>query len=145
MTMVDDNDYEYLNQWKWHCTSDNYAVRCSSMNAIGKRTLIYMHVAIMPHPEGMKTDHKNHNTLDNRRPNLRICTHSQNLANSVRAINNSSGRKGVCWKKQLGKWCVQIGYHGKRMHVGYYDSIEDATNAYSHKAKELFGEFAYFD
>lgn len=104
-----------------------------------------MHLSVMGHPYGMKTDHVNRNTLDNRRSNLRVCTHSQNLANSVRAINNRSGKKGVCWKKENNKWCVQIGYHGVRTHVGYYDSIEDAAMAYDNKAKELFGEFAYIN
>ena len=137
---VDDEDFEYLNQWKWCIDDRNYAKRAVNIN--GKQSWIKMHRIIMNAPGKMEVDHVNRNNLDNRKSNLRICTHSQNIANSKKPITNTSGVKGVHWKKNNNKWESYIGYQGKKIYIGLFDDIEKAAIAYKNKAHELFGEFA---
>lgn len=86
-------------------------------------------------------DHVNYNTLDNRRENLRLATRSQNRANTQKQRNNKSGYKGVSWSKKARKWVAQI----DSVHIGYFNTPEEAHVAYCEKAKELFGEFARFN
>ena len=85
-------------------------------------------------------DHINHNGLDNRRPNLRLATRSQNAANLGPYANNTSGYKGVDFNR--GKWRARIREGGVRYFLGYFETAEDAARAYDTKAHELFGEFA---
>jgi hypothetical protein len=142
VAIVDDCDYEYLSQWKW-LYSDGYAERKIRINEKSKH--IRMHQYILFAPDGMEVDHKNRSRLDNRRDNLRICTHSQNEANRSIFPNNISGKKGVSWDKVNKKWRAVIEYNYKYIHIGRYKDINDASEAYNRKAKELFGEFAYVE
>ena len=95
----------------------------------------------------VEVDHEDHNGLNCQRYNLRIATHSQNLANMLIPARNTSGIKGVykyvsnSWKTS-NKWKAQISFKGKRKHLGYFDSKEEAQAAYDKAAIELFGEFA---
>jgi hypothetical protein len=88
-------------------------------------------------------DHINHIKHDNRWINLRDATNSQNHANQVKPKNNTSGYKGVCWNKQDKKWRAKIEYMYKDIHIGYYTTAEEASEAYKKKATELNGEFSY--
>ena len=139
--LVDDEDYEWLNQWKWYKNNDGYATRCAWIGHGYIR--YYMHRVIMNTPKGMFTDHINQNRLDNRRSNLRVCNLVQNLANRPKNITNHSGAKGVSWHKCRKKWDAQIKYCGKYIHIGSFDSLEEASKAYQNKASELLGEFVY--
>lgn len=87
-------------------------------------------------------DHKNLNKSDNRWNNLRIATASQNQANRRAGRNNTSGFKGVSWSKQAKKWRSRFKKDGKETHIGYFDTPEDASLAYSNAAKRIHGEFA---
>ncbi len=113
IALVADADYDWLNQWKWYVLKDRsgsfYAVRSSSQKK-GKRYPIYMHRLILGLERGDKRegDHRNHNTLDNRRSNLRICTQQQNLTNQKPRSNGTSKYKGVTWDKHRKKWYAQI-------------------------------------
>jgi hypothetical protein len=139
VAIVDDEDYEYLNQWKWCVTDTGYAIRQASRPS---KKGIRMHRVIMQTPDGMDTDHINGNKLDNRRCNLRICTRSQNLQNSLAHSNNTSGRKGVSWSTLHQKWVAQIktntGYH----YLGLFSDIADAVKTYDVAARKYFMEFA---
>jgi hypothetical protein len=90
-------------------------------------------------------DHINHDTLDNRRQNLRKCTGTQNKTNSKIYRNNKSGFKGVHWHKRDGTWGASIGYNGKQIHIGYFATLEEAARAYNETARQLHGEFAYLN
>lgn len=141
--IVDAADYEWLNQWNWQAA---WREACKSFYA--HRTqhthgeFIGMHSLIM---NCKNVDHKNHDTLDNRRGNLRRCTTSQNHYNRAKAPSNKSGFKGVCWSKEMHKWVVQIKVAKKNTVVGYFTSVEDAARAYDEAAKKLHGEFAYLN
>lgn len=87
-------------------------------------------------------DHINGNPLDNRRENLRLATRSQNMANSTRRSDNTSGYKGVCWDKGMQKWRAGLSVNGKTRYLGCFDSPEQAHAVYLEAAKALHGEFA---
>lgn len=140
-TIVDDDMFEYLNQWKWHCDSNGYAARYTS-SKLGDRRMVLMHRVVAITPEDMFTDHINRDRLDNRKENLRVCTHSQNQANRNMNKNNTSGHRGVRWDKDRGKWYTSIDCNKETTFLGRFDDPKEAARVYEEKAKELFGEFS---
>lgn len=84
-------------------------------------------------------DHINGNPSDNRWANLRVATHRQNLANCKLKTNNSTGYKGV--SKNRGKYQAQIRVEGKRLMLGRFNTMQEASVAYEQKAVEFFGEY----
>jgi hypothetical protein len=104
--------------------------------------ILLMHRVIMGvnGPE-LHIDHINGNGLDNRKSNLRVVSRSQNMWNSRKPCTNSSGYKGVCMDKEKGKWVSHIKKHNKQMHLGYFNTPEEAYEAYCKAAKELHGDF----
>lgn len=147
VTQVDDEDYEYLNQLKWHVYKRHNTFYAQHTVTLinGNRTNIQMHRLIMNPPNNMQIDHINHNGLDNQKNNLRICTQSQNSMNQNSHKNSSSKYKGISWHKLRSKWESQIKYKGKHIHIGLYKTEVEAAKAYDEKAKELFGEFAHIN
>ena len=130
--MVDDEDFEYFNQWKWHLSDSGYAKRSQHTKLKFKKyknKIIWMHRLINNTPRGFLTDHENRNKLDNRRSNLRTADKSLNGINRGKQNNNASGFKGVYWHKKANKWMVDITIKGKYIYLGLYCSIEDAINA----------------
>ncbi len=139
VAIVDAGDYDRLACHKWHAkrVGDSfYAARSEG------RTMIFMHREILNAPDGLVCDHKNHDALDNRRSNLRICTQAENCRNSRPRKGGTSQYKGVSWHNKAHKWRASICYDGVNKHIGYYDYEQDAAIAYDDMAIELFGEFA---
>ena len=102
-----------------------------------------MHRVILNTPMGMDTDHINGNGLDNRRCNLRICTHAENISNQRKYSNTMLSKfKGVSWDKSRNRWIVYIGVHPKRIFLGRFKTEIDAAIAYDNAARKYFGEFA---
>ena len=129
--LVDDEDFDYINQWKWSFNG-SYAVRgkyIGRVNGKDRYERIYLHRDLNKTPKGMETDHINRNKLDNRRCNLRTVTKSKNNNNRDAYKNNICGVCGVNWYKQMKKYCSRIVVNGKRMHLGYFDNLEDAIKA----------------
>ncbi len=142
IALVDDEDFEWLMQWKWFY-HDGYAATNSGKwpNRKGAK----MHRLIMNTPSGMETDHINCDKLDNRRSNLRICDGTQNQANTNLRNLNTSGYKGVSRhnnRGKPGKWRAQIAIRGKKIHIGLFENLEDAARAYDETAIKYYGEFA---
>jgi hypothetical protein len=97
----------------------------------------------MATPKGKDTDHINGDTLDNRRCNLRVCSHQQNISNRKKQRNPTTSQyKGVHLDKARGKWHAKLRSHGRMVHIGYFTSEEDAAQAYNEAARKHFGEFA---
>ncbi len=146
--IVDEEDYEFLSQWKW-CYHFGYAVRTQYFQGDKKdkriRKFIKMHRFILNTPNGMDTDHINMNKLDNRRKNLRVATRSQNQANKKSQINSSSQYKGVGWHKRKKKWTAQISVNNRLIHLGGFSTEEKAALAYNEAAKKYYGEFGRFN
>lgn len=125
-----------LDVHKWS-VSDGYA----SANIDGK-TNVRMHRYLMNPPKGFEVDHVNMNRLDNRRSNLRICSSAENRQNTGKRPSNTTGYKGVGWKKETAKYVARIQKDGKLYHIGYFTNTIEAARAYNKKALELHGEFA---
>lgn len=140
VALVDDEDYERISRWKWHYTPNGYAAH--TIWSPEKKVNRGMHREVMQTPPGLETDHINGNKLDNRRENLRICTSSQNKANSGLSKMNTSGYKGVRWRESRQKWEVDIRKDGRKVFLGRFDDIIEAAKAYDLAAKAHYGEFA---
>lgn len=125
--LVDDEDFAWLNQWRW-CDAGGYAMRIKTKN--GKRTSIRMSRLILGLESGdpREADHKNRNTRDNRRSNLRIVTHAGNMQNQAKRPKTSRHR-GVCFHKRSGKWVAQVCVKGRVIWLGGFDNEEDAAKA----------------
>jgi hypothetical protein len=142
---VDDEDYEFLNQYKWHLTSKGYAARrrhYPSSRKDQKFKIFLMHRVVMFADEPYQVDHWNGDTLDNRKDNLRICTPTQNRGNVNVQSNSTTGYKGVSFEKSIGRYRAYINFQGERHNLKTFKTPEEAAQVYNAKAKELFGEFA---
>ncbi|WP_204371549.1 HNH endonuclease [Burkholderia multivorans] len=145
VALVDDDDYEHISQYKWHVSSSGYARRnVPHPTKYGKRTLLLMHRAIMglSHDDKREVDHIDGNRLNNCRANLRICSHSENARNKSPYAHSTVGLKGVTKKGGGERWKAQIMLNGRRKHLGYFATPEEAHAAYRKAAAELHGEFA---
>lgn len=127
--IVDDADFDWLMQWKWHAqwsrhTKSFYAQRNTHLPN-GKRTLLLMHRLILglKHGDRREGDHINHDTLDHRRSNLRIVTHQENQW-------NRHNPKGYHWNQSAKKFNAKIKVNGKFKFLGYYDTASNAHAAY---------------
>jgi hypothetical protein len=135
--IVDDEDYDYLNQWKWCLTTSNYVRRWQ------KGKTIYLHRVILKViDKNIFVDHIDMNTLDNRKINLRICTRSQNAMNRNKTIKNTTGYKGVIFQPNRNKYYAKIKLNSKIIFLGHYIDPIDAARAYNAAALKYHGEFA---
>ncbi len=144
--LVDDSDYDKLTCHPWRlCDTGRHhcAIRAQWKNK--KVKMIIMAREIMDCPMGMMVDHKNHNQLDNRRSNLRICTNQQNQANSFSQKGGTSKYKGVSYNTRRNHWVSVICCNGKVTYLGSFEKEEDAARAYDKKALEVFGEYAHLN
>ncbi len=141
VAVVDESDFDFLNQWHWWIDG-KYAVRIVKKSG-QKPKRFYMHRVILNTPDGMETDHINGDKLDNRKSNLRICTRLENCHNRKKYRNGIKSKfKGVSVFKGTGRFCAYLRNCGKKIHLGYFDSEDDAARAYNEHAKRMFGEFA---
>ena len=86
-------------------------------------------------------DHKDNNKTNNNISNLRFATTKENSQNSSIRLDNTSGCKGISWNKKAKKWNAKITIDGIKIHLGYYDNLEDAKIARINKANEAFGVY----
>lgn len=145
VALVDDADFEYLNQWKWFAdkATNNkfYAVR-KSIRINGKGINQKMHRIIFGNNLESHIDHINGDTLDNRRINLRICTHQQNMFNKPISKANKSGYKGVSFIGSNKMYRAAICINKKTIHIGNFYYAKQAAKAYNEAAIKYHGEFA---
>jgi len=156
-TTVDDEDYEYLSKYKWFISKNG-----SNRGGYYARRFYYkdskyrserMHNVIMKPQKGLELDHINHDTLDNRKQNLRLCTRYENLVNRKKGLifngkPTSSIFKGVSWRKSKKRWIAasylknEKGGKGKHIYLGTFHSEVEAAQTYDEFALKEFGEFA---
>lgn len=141
--VVDEEDFETVSSYKWlsSTTSNGVSYAFRYETSLGKKHKVYMHRQLLNFPEGHQVDHKDGDGLNNTRDNLRLATKSENQCNRGKSITNTSGFKGVYWKKDKKKWYAQICKNYDRKFLGYFDTKEDAFEAYCVASKELHGEF----
>lgn len=143
VTLVDDEDFDFFNQWKWDSQKSRntyFAKRYARIKEKFSERTILMHRVIMKTPQGMVVDHIDGNGLNNQRSNLRNCSNTENLRNQRINKNNTSGAKGV--SRNRNKWMASIRINGKQKNLGRYTDKKDAVIAYNEAAKKHYGEFA---
>lgn len=144
----DECDHEIVSQYNWclHKGDTTLYVRANAWNKETKKSFHpYMHRLILAVVKSQQIDHKDHNGLNNRRDNLRLCNGSENGYNKPPALNNSTGYKGVHYYKKRDNYQVNIVVGKKRIHGGYFKKIEDAAKKYNELALKYHGEFAYLN
>lgn len=134
VAVVDDADYEWLNQFKW-CFSHGYAQTRS------RGTKEYMHRVIMNAPKNKQVDHTNGSGVDNQRSNLRLCTSSDNQHNRGKNKNNKSGYKNIWFDNTHKMWDVRIMYRWKN-YGKKFKELKDAVEYRDSLVIELHGKFA---
>lgn len=132
VVLFDVDDFDRIDKYKWGVGSHGYAYTHY------KSGIMLMHRFIMDTPEKMDTDHVNHNRLDNRKNNLRVCTTSQNIANIL--IKPSKKYKGV-HKSRNNTYYAKTG----GIHLGTFETELLAAMAYNDAAKERYGDFAHLN
>ena len=129
-TLIDLEDIERCKDIKWGYSSGYVD------SSIGR-----LHRYIMNCPNDLVVDHINHNTLDNRKENLRICTIQENSCNRKLGKNNKTGKVGI-FQLQNKKWQALLTYQGISHNLGIFDTKEDAIKARQQAERDYFGEFS---
>ena len=144
-TLVDNEDYDWLNQWKWCFDGKRYAVRTQriGLRKNNKQVWFRMHRVLLKIPKGYEIDHINRDTLDNRRSNLRMATIQQNKCNTSIRSDNTTGFKGVSWNGR--RWRSNIQSNKRQYHLGNFLTKEEAALAYNQAAINLHKEYAYLN
>lgn len=143
--IIDDEDYEKVSKHSWQVLKrptkykNKKYVRSTFYFKNNQKTML-LHRFVLNAPNDLQVDHINGDTLDNRKENLRLCTHNQNQMNQKIQIRNKYGYKGI--KTHGDKWVARIGKDGKGIYIGIYGTKEEAAIAYNKKSIELFGEYA---
>lgn len=140
--LIDSDDYDKIMKFKWHLMKKGKKYIGTSIWDGGKSRTLLLHRCIM----GLKgydkneVDHINGNELDNRKQNLRICTHWQNQYNFKKPKTNTTGFKGVVLLK-TGKYVAQISVKRRHIHLGTFSDPFEAHTAYCEASKKYHGEF----
>ena len=153
--MIDDDDFELVNQYHWYYIKQGYAYGYKPPFVKGVSKLVFMHRVILELEYGNSTevDHIDHNGLNNQKSNLRKCTRLQNIHNIGKAKNTKSKYLGVSptipRKMVNGKlkfyavvYQAKISINGKTTHLGLFKTEEDAAKCYDSYAVQQYGEFA---
>ena len=143
--VVDDDDFKTLSVFKWYAAKttkagDFYAVR--GIRRRGTYQNVRMHRVIMSAKTGEVVDHRNHNTLDNRKDNLRLVTNSQNAMNRKGAnINSRTGIRGVYFDNVEKKFRATIRVDGRQKSIGRFRTIKAAAIAWDKAKNDFYGEY----
>lgn len=145
-TFVDDEDYEYLNQWRWFHVknkkwSTSYVLRHDRVNGIRKSTMMHRVImCVLNAGRAVYVDHKDHNGLNNQKSNLRICSNKQNQANFIYKPRGLSKYVGV-WRDRK-RWRASIRINGKKTNIGSFHTEIEAAKCYNEHAIKHRGKFA---
>ena len=133
----DKEDFDKIKNYTWSFSNDYLRDT--------KDRSIAMHQIILQVQDGYVPEHihgaKSKN--DNRKANLRVATQSQNLMNTTIRKDNTSGAKGVHWRKDTKKWTATIWVNKKCISLGCFNNFDDAVAARKRAEQEYFGEFSY--
>ena len=143
--LVDDEDFDFLNQWKW-CAHYNQGSRTFYVQRSERkehvRVCYHMHRVIMKTPDNLFVDHSDGNGLNNQKSNLRNCDKFGNTKNKRKHKVGSSKFKGVSWDSWHNKWKCRVTNNKKVIQLGRYDSELEAAKVYNEAALKYHGEFA---
>jgi hypothetical protein len=142
--LIDNADFELVSKYKWYCQRHSQSDKLFYAQSCNKSKTLRMHRLITNALPKQEVDHINGNGLDNRRKNLRACTHKQNIANMRPGRRNKSGFRGVIQYKDHKGWAARIGRSGiPGYHLGFFKTKKLAAIAYNKEAKKRYGNFAY--
>jgi hypothetical protein len=130
---IDISDVDIIKKYSWQYSSSGYAVHKGE-------TSILMHRYIIGSKNEQEVDHINQDKLDNRRENLRICTHSENLSNRKKFNGSLTKYKGIY--RRGDKFCAKIQKNNKVTHLGTFNTEEEAAKAYNIASESIYGKFS---
>lgn len=135
--IVDEETFEYLSSLKIHTSSLGYPY------VFEHGRVVYIYRKIIGANSSEKVDHINGNPLDNRKINLRVCSHAENMRNrKIISTKNTSGYKGVSYHTANKKWRAKIKLNGIDIHLGYFDNPVDAAKKYDDASRKYHGDFS---
>lgn len=145
---IDTEDYDKIKMFHWCACfephTNSYYCRSSIKTGEGpKRKTTGVHRIIINPSENKYVDHINHDPLDNRKSNLRVCDNMDNTHNRRAGKNNTTGQKGVDFDKKSGKYRARIRVNYKRISLGKFEILEDAIFAYNQASVKYYGEFHF--
>lgn len=130
-------DFDKIKNYCWREMKTHYIATHD------KKCCLYLHRLITnAGNNNFIVDHINHNTYDNRKKNLRICTQSNNMMNGTKKKSNTSGITGVWWSNHSGKWIAEIMVNQKKIYLGSFNNIEDAANERKKAEDMYFGDYS---
>lgn len=133
MFLIDTEDLPFVGQFYWSKQSNDYIVRPKDKKLL--------HRLLTDCPRGKVVDHINHLKHDNRKVNLRVCSYTENQCNRVAKHNSKYGAKGI-FLDDRGKYRVTIILNRKTIHVGYFDTLEQAVEERMKAENKYYGEFS---
>ena len=143
--LIDDEDFNKIKNHNW--SIETQALKKGKQyfryfdNAIKSTVTLHRLIMGCVLHDKKEVDHISGDTLDNRKQNLRIGTHTQNMQNVKRHKDNSTGYKGVDYNKEHKKYCARIAVNKRQIKLGYYKTAEEAYSVYCEASKKYHGEF----
>lgn len=134
----DIEDFHIVKSRTWY--SDRHSAASNAVYVSDSKGK-HLHQYLLKTPKGFETDHIDLNPLNNRRSNLRICTHQQNQCNQPEQVNNTSGVTGVSYYPPRKKYRARIKASQHDIHLGYFYTFEEAVQARNEGVKLMFGEY----
>lgn len=141
VALVDDEDFEWLNSFRWYAKVETGGYVRAEKKTKEKHAKMHRFIMGVTDPKVI-VDHRDRNPLNNQRRNLRICSDSQSVCNVRSARSSTSKFLGVSWCSERKKWVAQITKNYKQIPIGRFVDEKEAALAYNAKAAELHGEFA---
>ncbi len=138
--IVDDEDEQLMQSLRWCVSKKN-----EKFYVVNRKSGKYLHDFLIKKEKGQRIDHIDGNPLNNKKSNLRACSHKENICNAGKKKNNTTGYKGVYLHKPSGRWFAQLKHNYKTKKLGYYETKEDAARAYNRGALKYYGVFAFLN
>ncbi len=140
--LIDAGDFDFVSERTWFHGKRGYPVSHTSRKSPEGQKTEPLHKYLLRPDDGFDVDHISGNKLDNRRRNLRVCSHQQNMFNQKLRETNTTGYRGVSYSKNAGKYEAYISRDGRKIHLGLFVSAEEAAEVRDNAAVRLFGEYA---